>query len=101
MSPHNYVVAVDDEVAHGSGRQVELQRLPLVAIIERDVNRALGSGEEQAFTFAIFPDRVSRLVIGQTVGDLLPGLAAVVRAVDIRMQVIETETVDGRISGLC
>ena len=42
------IVAVDYEIAHGSGGQVELQRLPGVAIVERDIDGAFGAGEEQA-----------------------------------------------------
>jgi len=40
-------------------------------------------------------DGVDGLVVGKAGDDLLPGLAAVVGAVDIRMQVVEAEAVDG------
>ena len=39
------IVAVDFEVAHRRHRQVELQRLPVVAVVERDERAALGAGE--------------------------------------------------------
>ena len=48
------IVAVDLEVAHRRHRQVELQRLPVVAVVERDERAALGAGEQQAVALRIF-----------------------------------------------
>jgi hypothetical protein len=81
------------------GGRFMLQRLPMVAVVPRDVDAALGSGEEQAFARGIFADGVDGFVVGQAGDDLLPGLAAVVGAVDIRMQVVEAEAVDGSVGG--
>ncbi len=67
----------------------------MVSVVEGDVDSALGSGEEEAFPLGIFADGVDGLVVGKAGDDLLPGLAAVVGAVDIRMQVVEAEAVDG------
>ena len=43
---HHDVVAVDDEVADGGGGHVEPQRLPVVAVVEGDVDGALRPREE-------------------------------------------------------
>ena len=46
--PDHQVVVLDDEVADRRRRHVQPQRLPVVAVVERDVDRLLGAGEEQA-----------------------------------------------------
>ncbi len=52
------IVAVDLEVAHRRHRQVQLQRLPVVAVVERHERRALGAGEQQPAPHRIFLDDV-------------------------------------------
>ncbi len=100
MGADDDVVVVDDEIADGSGWQIHFERLPMVAVIPRDVDGALGSGEEQALAPGIFTDRVHRFIFGQAGGDLLPGLARVVCAVDVRVQVVEAKSVDGGVDGI-
>ena len=80
------VVVVNPEIAHGGVRQIQLQGLPVVAVVERDPDRIFRAGKQQAFAHGIFAHRVHRAEVGQAGGDQLPGLAAVVRAVDIRMR---------------
>ena len=75
---------MDGQVTHGSVRQIELQRLPVVAVIERDVDGGFGSGKEQALAKGIFADDVDRSVVGKTLGDFDPGLAIVAGAIDVR-----------------
>ena len=70
----------------------------MIAVVPGDVNGALGSSKEKPLAFRIFAHGVYRFVIRQTGGDFLPRLATVVRAVDVRMQVIQAEAVDGGIS---
>ena len=82
------VIGVDVEVADGGAGQVLAQRLPVIAIIEADIHRGLGSGEEQARLLRIDPQTVDpasgALVAGQAVDDAGPGLARVGGAPDER-----------------
>ncbi len=98
MSSYYNVVVMNDQIADRSGRKVHLQRLPMVAVVPGDVDAAFGSGEKQALALGIFADRVDGFV-GQSGYDLLPTLAAIVCAIDIRMEVVEAEAVHGSIDG--
>src|SRR6476660_8490417 len=77
------VVAMNRQVAHGSMRQVKLQRLPVIAVIERNEYAALGSREQQSLAHRIFAHYVHRSVIGKAGDNFLPTFAEVVRAVDV------------------
>ena len=95
----NYqIVAVDLEVAHRRHRQVELERLPVVSIIERDVHSTLGAGDQKPAAPWILLHRVHVHAGRQTLCDLLPGLAYVARAIDVRLEILELVTVDTRVS---
>ena len=73
------VIGVDVEVADGGAGQVLAQRLPVIAIVEADVDGGLGAGEEQARLLGIDAQTVDpasgALVAGQAVDDAGPGLA--------------------------
>ena len=77
------VVAVDLEVAHGDARQVELQRLPVVAVVERDVHAELGGGVQQAPPRRVLADRVDEVAVADAGHDQLPVPAAVAGAVEV------------------
>ena len=72
----------------------------MVAVVERSINLVLRPGKEQALALRIFADCVHRRVIGKTIDDLGPGLAAVVRAQDVGPHVIQAQCIDGRVCGL-
>ena len=93
VSSDDHIVMMNDQIADRSRRQIHLQRLPVVAVVPRHIHAAFGAGEKQSLALGIFPHRVDGLVLGQSSDDLLPRLSAVVRAIDIRMQVIEPETI--------
>src|SRR5436189_6461020 len=38
MRRHNEIVILNNKIAHGTSRQIQSQRLPVGAVIERDVN---------------------------------------------------------------
>src|SRR5205085_10630625 len=77
-----------------------LQRLPVVAIIERNIDGALGAGEKQAAAHGILAHGVDSGIVGNSGGDLLPALAAIARAIDVSVEIIEAETIDGGVGGL-
>ena len=95
----DHVVVLDDEVADRRYRHVQPQRLPVGAIVERYVDGTLGAGKQQALALGIFAHGVDRLAVRNAVDDLGPGLAAVVRAEDVRPQVVEAQRVDCRVGG--
>ncbi len=75
-------------------RQIQLQRLPVVAVIERNPYRVFGPGKQQALADGIFAHRVHGTEVGQAARDQLPTLAAIVRAIDIWMRIVDAETTD-------
>ncbi len=88
------IVVLDDDVAHRRRRHVQPQRLPMSAVVERDIDGAFGAGEQQALPLRILADGIDRLAVGNAGDDLRPGLPAVVRAEDVRPQIVEAERVD-------
>ena len=99
MGGHDQIVVVNPQIAHGAVREVELQRLPLVPIVERNPHARLRPREEQALAHGIFANGVDRGVVRQAAGDEPPGLTAVVRAVNVRTQIIDAEAANGGIGG--
>src|SRR5580704_17191908 len=94
------VVAVNDDVANRGDGHVELKRLPMIAVIERDVDAQLGRSIEQAFLLGVFLDGVYKCAFGNSIDRVLPRFAAVVCAVDVRAIVGEAMTIDGSIGRL-
>ena len=66
----------------------------MIPVIEGNVNRALGAGKEQSFTFRVFANGIDWLVFSNTADDFLPGFAGVVSAVNVRMKVVEAKAID-------
>src|SRR6202790_810897 len=93
------IVAVDREVAHRRMRQIELHRLPVVAIIEGDVHGGFRAGKEQTLVRWIFANYVAGRVVGNAFGGFLPRLPKIAGAVDVWMQVVQTEAVYGGVRG--
>ena len=93
MRADDHVVVLDHEIADRRRRHVESQRLPVVAIVERDPDLRFPSGEEQALPPRIFPHRVHGRAAVDAGHDLRPGRAAVARAVDVRPQVVQAKGV--------
>ena len=93
------VVPVDLDVAHGDPRQVELQGLPALAVVERDVHAELGGGVEQAPPLGVLADRVDEVAVADAGHDRLPAPAAVAGAVDVGPAVLEAVAVHGDVGG--
>jgi hypothetical protein len=79
-------------------RQVQLQRLPVIAIIKRYPDGIFCARVKKAFAHGIFANRVDRTKIRKAGSDERPILAAVVRAVDVRVRVVDAETAN---RGIC
>src|SRR6266566_3609556 len=77
MRPDDEIVVVNPKVAHRGVRKIELERLPMVAIVKGNPNAVFRAGEEQASAHMVFADCVDRRVVRQAARDQLPALAAV------------------------
>ena len=91
------IVVLDRQVAHRRRRQVQLQRLPVVAVVERHEDGELGAREQQSAARRILFDRLHVDARRQTARDRLPRLAAVLRAQRVRLVVGEPMAIDGRV----
>src|SRR6266849_8729816 len=95
------VIVMDHQIANRRGRKIEAQRLPMISVIKGDIHRALTAGKKKTLALDIFPDGVYRFVVGQSADNLLPAAAAVVRAINIRMKIVQAEPVHRGIGGIC
>ena len=89
---------VDLEIGDGRRRQILLQRLPVLALIEGHKRPFERARIEQAFLLGILAHDVHRLVgrdaVG-TVGQERPALTVVVRHEQVRLEVVQVHPVDG------
>src|SRR5207302_8457245 len=76
------VVTVDREIANRTDRQIELPRLPVLTVVERDISSELGSGEEQPPALRLFTNRAQDGWIGNAAHDRLAGSAVVYGAIE-------------------
>ena len=74
---------LDGEIAAACGRQVQLQRLPVIAAVEGNEDAGLEGGEYELVVLWIFADGVGG-AIGQPCVDYLPALAVIIGAIDAR-----------------
>ena len=82
------IVAMHGEVAHIGGREIQLQGLPVVAVVKGNVESIFGSGVEQSFAHGIFAEYARDPIRLQASGDFLPGLARIARAENVGMQIL-------------
>src|SRR6266481_3465783 len=99
MRTDDNVVIMDHEIANGSRRHVEPEWLPLAAIVEGEVDGTFGPGEQQPAPDRIFADRVHNFIRRNSIDDLRPAFSAIVRPIDVRMQIVELESVDRCVRG--
>ena len=93
------IVTVNGEIADGADGQIILQRAPGGAVVEGNEDADFGSGEEHAFAHGIFAHGVDVGVVRKASVDFLPGLAVVVGAIDIRMEVVHLMAVNCGVGG--
>ena len=96
------ILVRDLDIGNGRHGQVQLEGLPVAAVIERNVHAEFGSGVEQAGAVGIFAHHAGGLVGGdavRAVGEPGPGLAEIVGAVNVGREIAQQVTVDGDIGG--
>src|SRR6185312_4238105 len=72
----------------------------MLAIIERYVHFALAPGIEQALSLGIFANHIDGRSVGYAAHNLAPGLAAIMRAINMRAKIVQPERVDGCIGSV-
>ena len=104
------VIVMDGEVADDRGGQVAHQRLPVIAVVERDVHAGLGTCEQEPASFGVRAHDVHERAAGhggrQSRDDLCPRFPIVTRAVDVRVEVaaivrVERDVRGARVEGGC
>ena len=91
------VVVFDLQIAHRNRRHVVPQRLPVIAIVKRHPHLRVGAGVEQSGLPGIFADGIGDGAARDAGVDLGPGLAAIVRAIEVRRDLVEAQRVGRRI----
>ena len=89
MRAHHQVIALDDQVVDRDSRQVELERLPGLAVIGREGHPALGADVESALLLRVVPDDVQRNILGQRSGYQGPGLAVIASPVQVGVHIVD------------
>ena len=86
------VVVLDHEVADRRRRHVQPQRLPVLAVVERDVDLPVSvPANSRPRRFGSSRTALTMPPSGMPCTISRPGLAAVVRAIDVRPQVVQAE----------
>ena len=99
MRGDDQVVAMDHQVAHGDRREVELERLPVVPVVEGDVHAEFGGRVQQAASGRILPDGVDEVAIAQAGDDGLPVPAPVAGAVELGLAILDPVPIHGDVGG--
>src|SRR5437763_4476224 len=100
MRAYAQVIAFDNEIANRSRAHVQSQRLPVLAVIERNVNGALGAGEQQTLSFRVLAHDVGIFVRRNTIRDLSPVRATIARAIDMWTKIVKPQSIDRCVSGV-
>src|SRR5690349_8592873 len=94
----NEIVVLDHQIVNRRARKIELQTLPVLAVVERDEDASFGSREEKPALGGVFPHGMDDSARGQGPVKARPGLATVRRLENIGSDVVELVPVDGDVS---
>jgi hypothetical protein len=70
----------------------------MIALVKRNVRRILSSGEKQTLALRVFANHAREVAAGNADDDLLPGLAEIMCAVNVRIVVILFVPIDSCVS---
>src|ERR1700687_4154007 len=71
----------------------------MISAVERNVNSLLGPRVQQPLPHGILAHRARKIAVANAVDRFLPGLSKVARPKNMRSQIVETVSIDCRISG--
>ena len=92
------IVIFNDKIMNRCYRQIQLQWLPMGAIIERNNNAELGSGVKQTFALGIFAHGVHIRAIGYSTRNCAPGFSEVRCFENVRFEVVKFMSIHRHIS---
>ncbi len=95
------IAVLDSQVVDGDGRQIQLQRLPMVPIIKRNMYARLCACIEQSTLLSIFSNHSSEIVCSYARSDLCPGLPIIMSFEEIRLEVIRFVAGRGKVGRCC
>src|SRR5438067_13505361 len=98
MRANAQVIAFDDQIADRSRAHIPPQRLPVLTVIERNMNGALCAGKQQALSFRILAHDISIFVRWNAIRDLSPVRATIARAIDMWMKIVKPQSIDRCVS---
>ena len=78
---------MNGQIAHRGSRQIELQRLPVIAGIVGEVHAGFGAGEQQALAPGIFANDTSNAHVRQAGHNFFPGFAGVAGSIEIGVKI--------------
>src|SRR2546429_19608 len=89
------------DIANGHVWEIQLERLPVRAVVKRDENAEFRSGVEQTFAVWILTHDAGRPICRNAVlpiSQTCPGLAVVIGAINVWLIVAKQPTIDGVVS---
>src|SRR5713101_2728804 len=97
MSRRDEIAIFDHEVMDGHGGQLQLQGMPVLAVVEGHMYPGLCSRVEQPAPHRIFAYHPRKVIVSESPCDLRPGLAIVLRFVEIGLEIVQFVAVGGYI----
>src|SRR5579884_370459 len=95
------IVVLADQVVDRTERQVKLERLPVVAVVEAGVGAGLRAGIEKPLAFRVLAADAGEGAGRNAGGDFGPGLAEVMGAVEIGGDVVVLVIIDRQVGRIC
>ena len=99
MRGNDHIVIMNVQVMNGDRGEIQLERLPVRAIVQGKVHPGLGSGKQQALALRVFADGPDIRTFGDAIGDQGPALAIIARAVDEWAKIVELVAVHRKVGG--
>ena len=100
MGRNDEIVVFDDQVVNRGDRQVQLQRLPMRAVIKRNEDARLSPRVEQSPSLRIFADSVHVRAIGNSVHNCAPRFPQIGRFENIRLKVVKLMSIHRDVSSV-
>src|SRR5262249_7014675 len=101
MCSGDKIILMNHNVSDRSRRHIEPERLPVFAVVDREIDGLLCAAIKQSLAYWVFTNGIDDAAVGQSLHDLLPCLAAVVRAKNMRPQIVKAKCVYCRIGRVC
>ena len=89
MRTHDQIIVLECEIRNRTYRQIALKRLPILSVVETDVEPVFRSGIQQSFTRAVCPDGSSEVHPVNPVVNAGPGFTIIFRLIDIGREIIQ------------